>query len=719
MSSLRTGVSMEKLNASVSEHAIHNRRDIGTDWKGLAYLTILVAACLTGYERFVHFVFPGLTSAQYQAVTVAVGTVAALVGSYYSTRKIRRALLLHAQAEEKLGLERNLMRTVTDTIPDTIFAKDAEGRYLLTNKAFAEIHGVKSPDELLGKTVFDLFPKERADVFHADDVRVMNSGGRVTESERTALDAEGNVKILHTIKVALINSNKDVIGVVGLHRDITRRRQAELKLVQSEANLAAAQRIAHFGSVELDLVSLVEPEKNPVRWSEEVFRIFGLQPGVDEPSRRTFFQSVHRGDKNRVREVLDSALREAKPYVVDFKIIRPDGTERSIHERGDFILDPKTHQPQKLVGSIQDVTERVQAEIRLQAANQELAERVLELQQRSNEINLLSELASRLQACKDAVEAYVEISSSAEKLFPKWSGALCVTRPSRTVVETVATWGQGNGGEQVFFPDDCWALRQGQPQSFVRDDKTVPCRHIHPEEVAKSLCVPLMAQGEALGVLSLQMTDKQQRQALTSLPSDEADHRLAMVLAKQVALALGNLKLRESLLNQSICDPLTGLFNRRYLEESLDREFSRANRQKSSVAVIMLDLDQFKRFNDTFGHQAGDTLLRAVGDLMKRSTRGQDIACRYGGEEFALVLTDSNLAGAQKRSEDFREGIKKLSVEYAGRVLGTVTVSMGIAIFPENGTNMTQLLRAADQALYRAKREGRDRVCVWTEEMVV
>ena len=171
--------------------------------------------------------------------------------------------------------------------------------------------------------------------------------------------------------------------------------------------------------------------------------------------------------------------------------------------------------------------------------------------------------------------------------------------------------------------------------------------------------------------------------------------------------------------NQSICDALTGLFNRRYMEESLEREFSRANRNKGSLALIMMDLDHFKRFNDTFGHQAGDTLLRSFGDLLKRNTRGQDIACRYGGEEFALVLTDTTLAGALKRSEVLRQQVKQLSVEYAGQLLGAVSISIGVALFPDHGITMGDVLRASDQALYCAKREGRDRVAVWTAEAVV
>ena len=228
-----------------------------------------------------------------------------------------------------------------------------------------------------------------------------------------------------------------------------------------------------------------------------------------------------------------------------------------------------------------------------------------------------------------------------------------------------------------------------------------------------------MAQGEALGIVSLQMRAGQDQQEPVPRSSGEQERQLAAVLAEQVALALGNLKLKESLKNQSICDPLTGLFNRRYMEESLEREFSRANRNKTSLAIVMMDLDHFKRFNDTFGHQAGDTLLRAFGDLLKRNTRGQDIACRYGGEEFALVLTDTTLTGALQRSEILRQQVKQLSVEYAGQLLGAVSISMGVALFPDHGITMGDVLRASDQALYCAKREGRDRVSVWTVEAVV
>jgi diguanylate cyclase (GGDEF)-like protein len=185
-------------------------------------------------------------------------------------------------------------------------------------------------------------------------------------------------------------------------------------------------------------------------------------------------------------------------------------------------------------------------------------------------------------------------------------------------------------------------------------------------------------------------------------------------VGERISLALANLRLREVLRTQSIRDPLTGLFNRRYMEESLERELRRAMRNEQTVALLMLDIDHFKRFNDTFGHQAGDTLLRTLGDFLSQRTRGQDVACRFGGEEFALILAGAGSDDAVKRSRLLREELQQLSVSHSGQVLGRITFSIGIATYPGNAASTERLIRAADGALYRAKAEGRDRICVAT-----
>jgi diguanylate cyclase (GGDEF)-like protein len=214
--------------------------------------------------------------------------------------------------------------------------------------------------------------------------------------------------------------------------------------------------------------------------------------------------------------------------------------------------------------------------------------------------------------------------------------------------------------------------------------------------------VPLLAQGELLGVLHLKVGAHGR--------TFDTRFRFVMTVAEHVSLAIANLKLRETLRSQSIRDPLTGLFNRRYMEESLEREMRRAARGRHPVGIIMLDLDHFKRFNDTYGHEAGDDLLRRVGATLQRSIRAEDIACRYGGEEFTLIMPEASLVDAGLRAESIRESIKALGADPRRQAFGSVTISGGVATFPDHGPTGDTVLRAADAALYQAKARGRDRI---------
>ena len=542
-------------------------------------------------------------------------------------------------------------------------------------------------------------------------IRYGAGAGRPPRTERKYVGVDGRQLDVEVVVNPLLYQSEPATEVI--LRDISLRKQAELKLRRSEANLAAAQRSAHLGSFEQDLTQFGELEKSAQRWSDEVYRVFGYEPGGIEASAAALLQAAHPDDSERLHSLMTRAIRNWKSYSLDYRIVRPDQTERIIRCQLDVVSDEKTGKRLRLVGTVQDITESKLAEARLQQANKELAGRVQELQQRTKEMTLLSEMGNWLQSCQTAEEAFAVIGRSVQQLFPKRVGALYILSASRNVVEAVASWGEPACVERVFAPDDCWALRRGRPHRFKRDGSTNSCRHTDAASFLESLCMPLLAHGEALGILHLhvpRVPTGQQEPALRS--SDEAEQRLTAVLAEQIALALANLRLRESLRTQSIRDPLTGLYNRRYMEESLEREMSRANRNKKSLALIMMDIDHFKRFNDAFGHQAGDSLLRALGDFLKKRTRGQDIACRWGGEEFALVLSDASLDSALQRAEILREEVKQLDVQHAGQVLGTISLSMGVALFPDDGMTVSEILRVADQALYQAKREGRDRVCM-------
>ena len=223
----------------------------------------------------------------------------------------------------------------------------------------------------------------------------------------------------------------------------------------------------------------------------------------------------------------------------------------------------------------------------------------------------------------------------------------------------------------------------------------------------------MVAQGNTIGVLHLEFrsaTDP--RRDLGPETVRDSRQRLAISAASQIALSLASLQLRESLREKSICDPLTRLFNRRFLEESLERELQIATRKKQPLAILCLDLDNFKKFNDTFGHDAGDLVLRSLADLFRSFFRATDICCRYGGEEFVIVLPESSSRDAAIRANALRIEVKNLRLQYKKQTLGLLTLSVGTAAFPEHGMTSEELLTIADRCLYESKARGRDVVTV-------
>jgi diguanylate cyclase (GGDEF)-like protein len=339
-----------------------------------------------------------------------------------------------------------------------------------------------------------------------------------------------------------------------------------------------------------------------------------------------------------------------------------------------------------------------------QEANEKLVAGIGELERLNREITQLGHMSHLLQACQNVEEACAAIMQSGKILFPTEVAVLYLMRSSRDYLEYKTGWGGTGEKETIIAPESCWALRGGQVYRFERSDDGLPCEHVSVESTANPyICVPLIAQSDILGLLHIRFP---------ALGARTIDSRLqlAATFADQAGLTLANLKLREVLKQQSVRDPLTGLYNRRFLEESLARELARAQRTKSPLALIMADVDHFKRFNDTYGHDAGDVVLREVAQVLKSQLRPSDIACRFGGEEFTLILPESRLGGAREKVESLRQAIAAMVLNHGGHSLGTVTMSFGLAIFPQHGGDSSALLHAADVALYQAKRNGRNRV---------
>jgi len=328
----------------------------------------------------------------------------------------------------------------------------------------------------------------------------------------------------------------------------------------------------------------------------------------------------------------------------------------------------------------------------------ELEQRVIS---RTKEIGILQNLGTQLSACNSKEEALQAIEIVTTILLPRFTGTLALFRSSKDKLEIATTWNGQWKGEASYSPDQCWALRIGQAHMGDVDHGTMRCSH-SPQKEEQLFCVPLIAQGVTLGVLHFAGP------RVVEWTSEEK--QLAAAIAEHASLTLSNLALRESLRQQAIRDPLTGLYNRRYLQETLNNELHRASRRKQELGLLMIDLDHFKKFNDEHGHEVGDYILSEFGRLVRLAIRGEDIACRYGGEEFTLVLPEAEREGSLAVAEKIATMIREHNFLVNNRSCGPITVSIGVALFPCHGMTAEELFKQADEALYKAKREGRNRV---------
>jgi diguanylate cyclase (GGDEF)-like protein/PAS domain S-box-containing protein len=490
------------------------------------------------------------------------------------------------------------------------------------------------------------------------------------------------------------------LGTTRLNRSLNQQRELEMDLEETNQSLEALIKAASLAIVALDAQGRV------CLWNPAAENIFGwrasevmgqLPPFLPENPSPEFQERYSRGLQGEP-VTGDGECRHRNGIAMDFS----------------FSMSPLFSSQGELTGVmavLEDITERRQMEEELFKANEKLKVWLYEFGRRNRDISLLNAMGDLLQACHTLEEAYAGIGQYVPRMFPDLSGALFVFNKDKNVLEAVARWGKLKIGSEIFSLDECWALRRGQEHLVQDPGSGLVCGHM--AGVSRGyLCIPMTAHGEILGLLLLLRSP--QKISPEETLNDSAK-RLASTAAKQIALSLANLHLRNSLLEQAIHDPLTGLFNRRYMEEMLHREISRVQRKDAPLGIIMLDIDYFKRLNDSFGHEGGDTLLQALGKFLRSNIRREDIACRFGGEEFILILPEASLEITRKRAEKLRQGVQDLQVAYRDQPLGPVTVSMGVAVFPDHGPQVEELIRAADAALYSAKEGGRNRVAVAAE----
>ncbi|PPS42708.1 hypothetical protein B1A85_13390 [Chroococcidiopsis sp. TS-821] len=614
------------------------------------------------------------------------------------------------QIEATLRQTNTLQTAILDSTSYTVISTSIDGTICTFNRAAEQLLGY-SAEEIIGKTTPVIFHDiqeivQRSQALSAQGIHVplgfdvfvaLARRGEIDEQEWTYIRKDGSRFPVLLSVTALRDIDGNITGFLGIGSDITERKQAVEALRTSEARLNFTLEAAQMGIWDWDMLT------HQVTFSERLALIFGFPPATRCATYQDFINTIHLDDRAIVEQSIARAVEGDGNYQVEFRIFWSDGTIHWIGSQGRVYYDD-THQATRLVGVSMDITERKRTEQALQQANAKLTGWVRELEERNREITLLGEMSEILQACETVEEAYKTLPSLVQPLFPNLSGGIFLISASRNIVEAVATWGSISSSHVLFKSDDCWALRRGRLHYVENTHAGLVCQHLDgTSATVEYLCVPMMAQGEALGLLHLSCSE---------LGLTQGKKQLAITVAEHIGWAIANLKLREKLQNHSIRDALTNLFNRRYMEESLERELFRCDRKQQPLGIVMIDVDHFKRFNDTFGHEAGDIVLREIGLFLQKNIRKSDIACRYGGEELVLILPESSLDVAQQRAEQIREGVKHLRIQHRQQLLGTVTLSLGIACFPQHGSTPEALIQAADAALYRAKATGRDRAVI-------
>ncbi|MCK6738303.1 diguanylate cyclase [Enterobacter bugandensis] len=312
---------------------------------------------------------------------------------------------------------------------------------------------------------------------------------------------------------------------------------------------------------------------------------------------------------------------------------------------------------------------------------------------------LLARMTQRLQGCENFDDVINVAELFAPNIAPGIAGRLYVFDRDPWQMRCVAQWLSPADDEATFHPDACWAVRRGQSHPPVNGEPDVACYHLPASQAESALCVPLIAQGEAIGLLSFQ----------NITPENAPARAYLELMAEALGLALANQRLRDALLEKALFDPLTGLRNRHHLEDTLHTQMTQAMRNGEPLSCMMIDIDHFKSINDRFGHEAGDQVIKNVATIVQRAAHDGGLAFRYGGEEFLVLLPGAGEAEAHACAQKIYNGVHALSLRYGLTEIGPVDVSIGIASYPEHAQS-DNLLRAADVALYRAKELGRSRI---------
>jgi diguanylate cyclase (GGDEF)-like protein/PAS domain S-box-containing protein len=402
----------------------------------------------------------------------------------------------------------------------------------------------------------------------------------------------------------------------------------------------------------------------------------------------------------------NSKLLEGKigPYRIEKRYVKKNGQSVWVLLGVSLAYD-KDNNPRYFIIQIEDIQSRKENEKIMMDLHKQTQSMLIELQQHEKITSIITKMNDMLQKCDNSDEAYSIIKLAAQEIFPTLSGGLAIIEDQAKDIRVITQWGKQELLSPFFSAEKCWALRGGEVYVVNDPKKEIVCYHFQTAPEGGCICLPLNVQGKVIGILVLYASSE------NLITYHDQQH--AITFSDVIKLSLSNIKLREELREQAIRDPLSGLYNRRFLKDVLSRYLFQVTREQNSLCIAMLDIDNFKKFNDMNGHEAGDEVIKFVGTLLNENFRGSDIASRFGGEEFIVSLMHTKLDDAYKKLEDIRKKFKNTNLHYQSKKLPNATISIGLAEAPLHAATYEGIIQAADEALYAAKKAGRDQVQIF------
>lgn len=567
--------------------------------------------------------------------------------------------------------------------------------------------------DLLNKTIqiknkYGLSSTETIDSFQSGQIssdELRDIANEIMHEEYTLLKERNNIAIENAKNANLVFITGQIISVIFLltafilfNQELNKRKQTEEKTYHIESQLRSIIEGANdmIAALDLDYRFIIFNQK----YEDEFKRLFEKQilVGMSLDEALSHVPEV----LNKLKILWTQSL-QGKEYVKNVELHIHD--QRIIYEVTSSLIKDSQN---KIFGAVhikRNITERINREDRLNLGFHELKDK-------NEKITLLLEMSDVMLACKSISELSEITAKYCGKVLSFSKGIFYIMHPSKDFLEANSTWGKPISTTNHFTDDQCWSLRLGHIHHAGFTDTDLTCDHVagHIHNDLCYLCVPLRAQNDIYGLLYVEVLKKDGKYNLSS-----NEKLLINAFAELAALALANVRLRENLSYQSIRDPLTSLYNRRYLQEFLLKQIYQSERSERSLSVLMLDLDHFKRINDVNGHDAGDLILKQFSQLLTKEIRPGDLVARYGGEEFIIVFYDTDAKTALKRANNIRESVSLLHVKFGAQDTGKITVSIGIAEYPQDGKNSGELIERADKALYVAKNTGRNKVVLFAD----